>query len=80
MFKYMPSKNSYITLYTHRNPYSTPGTNTIMVGSAYAHTHAYTHTHTRTHTHTHARPHARTHTYTHMHTQTDTQHLAGTED
>ena len=26
----MPSNNSHITLYTHRNPYSTPGTNTSM--------------------------------------------------
>ena len=30
----MPVDNSHITLYTHRNPYATPGTNTTMIGSA----------------------------------------------
>ena len=34
IFKYVPSNNSHITLYTHRNPYSTPGTNTSVIGSA----------------------------------------------
>ena len=44
-FKYLPSNNSHIALYSHRNPYSTPGANTIMIRSAHARTHALTHTH-----------------------------------
>ena len=84
IFKYMPSNNSHITLYTLRNPYSIPGTNTIMIGSAHADTHTHTlacaHTHmdkhTHTHTHTHTHMHAFTHTHacihTHKHTHTHT--------
>ena len=53
IFKYMPFNNSYITLYTHRNPYSPPGTNTSMIGSARACTHTNTHTRAHTYTHTH---------------------------
>ena len=30
----MPLDKSHITLHIHRNPYSTPGTNTTMIGSA----------------------------------------------
>ena len=81
MFIYMPLNNSHITLYTHRNPYSTPGTNTSMIESARAraHTRMHTHTHARMHTpsgmnththtrmHTHRRARAHTHTHTHIH-------------
>ena len=75
IFKYMPSDNSHITLYTHRNPYSTPETNTSMIGSACARARAHTHKHTHTHTHTHICTHILTHTYTHiyMHTHTHTR-------
>ena len=65
IFKHMLLGNSHITLYTHRKPYSTPGTNTIMIGSVHARKHTPTHTHTYIHTHTH--------TYTHTHTCTPTQ-------
>ena len=41
---------SHITLYTDRNPYSTPGANTSMIGSACACVHTHTHTHAHTHT------------------------------
>ena len=46
IFKHMLLGNSHITLYTHRKPYSTPGTNTIMIGSVHARKHTPTHTHT----------------------------------
>ena len=59
MFKYRPSNNSHITLYTQRNPYSTPGTNTSMS------THMSTHTHTHEHIHMHTYAHTDTHTHTH---------------
>ena len=86
IFKYMPLNNSHIILYTYRNPYSTPGTNTIMIGSARprararAHTHTYTHMHTHTctnththmHTHIHTHAHTQTHAHTHTHTHTRT--------
>ena len=52
IFKYMPSSNSHITLYTHRNPYSTPGTNISIVGSSRTHTDTDTDTDTHRHTHT----------------------------
>ena len=49
IFKYMPLDNSHITLYTHRNRYSTPGTNASMVGSACTRVRAHAHKHTHTH-------------------------------
>ena len=68
IFKCMPSNNSHITLYTHRNPYSTPGTKTSMIGSVLAPTHTHKHTHTHTYVHAHTDTHAHTHTHTHTHT------------
>ena len=62
-FKYMPSNNSHIALYTQSsNPYSTPGANNSMIGSVGTWC-VNTDTDTQTQTHTH------THTYTHTHTQ-----------
>ena len=52
IFKYMPSNNSHITLHTHRNPYSTPETNTILIGLARMRAHTHTHTRARAHVHT----------------------------
>ena len=68
MFKYRPSNNSHITLYTQRNPYSTPGTNTSMIGSVHTCTHTHTHMSTHTHTHEHIHMHTYAHTDTHTHT------------
>ena len=56
-------------MYTHRNPYSTPGTNTSMICLGHAHIHGM-----------HAYMHAHTYTHTCMHIQTHTHHLASTED
>ena len=58
--------NSHITLYIHRNPYSTPGTNTTLIGSVCARACVHTHAHTHAHIHTHnMHTHTRTHTHTH---------------
>ena len=74
IFKCMPSNNSHITLYTHRNPYSTPlKKNNIMIGSARAHTHTFSLSLAHTHAHTHAHAHA--HTHTHTHTQLSLIHI-----
>ena len=62
IFKYMPSNNFHMTLYTQRNLYSTPGTNIIIIETVHRHRH--TQTHTDTHTHTH--PHTHTHTLSKM--------------